>query len=116
MALINLYFVDKLNNLLSSFPASVTRLVTTPRRNATIGGAKQSKHLTGEAADLVYDNPDDLLDAAKYAKELGFGGIEVDYRNNHLHVDLRDTIWHVVCTKTKTYTLDEYLDKVSSQV
>lgn len=116
MSTINIQFIEQVNVLLTQFPASVTRLVTTPRRNATIGGAKQSKHLTGEAADLVYDDTDDLLDAAKYAKELGFGGIEVDYRNNHLHVDLRDKIWHVVCTKNKTYTLDEYLDKVSSQV
>lgn len=108
--------IDKLNALLALYPASVTRLCTTPYRNeAIVKGAKASKHLTGEAADLVFDQASTLLPAAKYAESLGFGGIEVDYTNNHLHVDIRNApFWHIVKLAGKQYTLKDYLTKVEA--
>lgn len=103
--------ICKLNALKEVFPCSTESLDRTPYHNASVGGAKGSYHLTGNAVDLIFDAPSQLIPAAKYAKILGFGGIEVDFRNCHLHLDLRSTIWHVVCTKEGTETLQEYLTR-----
>lgn len=112
---ISLVLIDKLNQLLALYPASVTRLCTTPYRNeAIVKGAKSSKHLTGEAVDLVFDQTSTLLPAARYAVTLGFGGIEVDYSNNHLHLDIREVLWHEVRLAGKKYTLKEYLTRLEN--
>lgn len=108
--------ICKLNLLKEQFPCSTKSLDRTPLHNASVGGAKQSWHLTGKAGDLIFDTPERLIPAAIYAKSLGFGGIEVNFRNNHLHLDLRPTIWHVVCTTKKTVTLEEYLTTHSVSV
>lgn len=110
---ISLVLIDKLNQLLALYPASVTRLCTTPYRNeAIVKGAQASKHLTGEAVDLVFDQASQLLNAAKYAQSLGFGGIELDYNNLHLHLDIRpEPFWHEVRVAGKKYTLKNYLTK-----
>lgn len=114
---ISLVLIEKLNSFLALYPASVTRLCTTPYRNeAIVKGAPSSKHLTGEAVDLVFDQTSTLLHAAQYAKQLGFGGIEVDYNNNHLHLDIREgTPWHEVRLAGKKYTLDQYLTKLQKE-
>jgi len=91
-----LYFIEKVNELCSHVPASWESGYRTPTRNKTIGGAVGSLHQLGLAQDLIYDSVADLWQAAQKAIELGFGGIEVDLTNSHLHVDFRDTIWHVV--------------------
>lgn len=113
---ISLVLIDKLNQLLALYPASVTRLCTTPQRNKTIvKGAQSSKHLTGEAVDLVFDQTASLLHAAIYAESIGFGGIEVDYNNNHLHLDVRlAPFWHEVKLGGKKYSLKEYLTTLHS--
>ena len=115
--MIDLELVHKVNILKEKYPCSTERMDSTPTHNANVGGTKNSYHIdTSEhlacAIDLSFDHPEDLLPAATYAKDLGFNGIEVDFRNNHLHLDLRETIWHVVCTKDRTQTLVEYLTKV----
>lgn len=111
---ISLALIEKVNSLLAVYPASVTRVCTTPYRNeAIVKGAQASKHLTGEAVDLVFDQASQLLHAAIYAESLGFGGIEIDYSNNHLHVDIRQApFWHEVRIAGKKYTLKEYLTKL----
>lgn len=109
MAIINIQFIERVNLVLEQYPASVTSLVRTPHKNASVGGVVGSKHVSGEAVDLVFDDASSLLPAAKLALTLGFGGIECDYRNNHLHLDNRLTHWHVVCTKEKTWLLKDFL-------
>lgn len=108
---ISIALIEKVNQVLALYPASVTRVCTTPYRNATVvKGAPASKHLTGEAIDLVFDETATLLHAAKYAQTLGFGGIEVNYNNHHLHLDSRpQPFWHVVRIGKKEIALNEYL-------
>lgn len=109
-------FHDKLNALKARYDCSTESLDRTVAHNMSIGGAPESLHLQGKAADLIFDNYSDLLPAAQAAKELGFTGIEVDYRNLHLHVDLRTIPWQVVYTKERKYTFDEYLTYIRSGV
>jgi Peptidase M15 len=108
--------IEKLNQLKAVYPCSTLSLDRTPHRNASVGGAQASWHLTttpggAKAVDLVFDTQAELLPAAILARTLGFGGIELDYRNLHLHLDMRPTIWHVVCSTDKTETLNEYLTR-----
>lgn len=114
--MIDLDFVRTVNLLKMRFPCSTDSLDRTPSHNLSIGGAKLSLHLEGKAIDLIFDLPQDLIPAAKYAIELGFGGVEVDFRNLHLHLDSRAVPWHVVCTPSKTVTLEEYLTGTSGIV
>ena len=114
--MIDVELVDKVNLLKAVYPCSTLSLDRTPLRNASVGGAKSSWHLIGKAIDLVFDTAAELIPAAIYARTLGFGGIEVDFRNLHLHLDMRPSIWHVVCTKDKTWTLDEYLTQYTESV
>lgn len=108
--------VCKVNQLKELHPCSTSSLDRTPYHNASVGGAKGSWHLKGLAVDLVFDAPSMLIPAALYAKTLGFGGIEVNFRNMHLHLDLRPTLWHVVCITGETLTLDEFLTLPPSRV
>lgn len=88
----------RLNSILCRVPLSITRWLSTPAHNQAVGGAPESAHLRGLAVDLVADSNDNLLLAARAARDAGFKGIEVDLRNNHLHVDLQDrpAPWQVV--------------------
>lgn len=112
MSAIDQELISKVNQVLQLYPASVTRLCSTEAHNKAIGGAKNSFHLTGEAIDLIVDNPTCLANMAKYAVQCGFGGVEVDLTNSHIHLDVRKTdLWHVVKTKDDTIPLTDYLTR-----
>jgi len=109
-------FIALVNLHKARYPSSTESLDRTPLHNANIGGAQHSYHLDvsprgAKAIDLIFDLIEDLLPAALYARTLGFGGIEVDFSNNHLHLDMRPLtkFWHVVYSHDHEYTLEEYL-------
>lgn len=102
--------ICKVNLLKDQHPCSTTSLDRTPYHNKVVGGAPNSWHLSGQAIDLIFDRPESLLPAAVYARALGFGGIEVDFRNLHLHLDLRTTVWHVAYNGLgEKFSLEQYL-------
>jgi hypothetical protein len=86
--------VDVLNSMLT--PYSIVSLTRTITRNATVGGAPGSSHLSGKGADLVYDTRAELLAGARQALDAGAPGIELDLLGLHLHVDVKPRIWRVV--------------------
>lgn len=88
-------------------PFNVERWRSTSAHNRVIGGAPNSKHLTGDAIDLSFDSKDDLLSSALLACMLKFEGIELDLTNNHLHVDCGPRLWHVTKTYAGYVPLDE---------
>lgn len=79
--MISLELVEKVNQLKELYPSSTTRIDSTIAHNRAEGGKVNSWHLHGKAIDLIYDSVELLLPAALYARTIGFGGIEVDYRN-----------------------------------
>lgn len=97
--MIDLDFIRLVNIHKARYPSSTTRIDSTPHHNAAIGGAVQSHHLLGRAIDLIFDPDVNLMAVADYAVQLGFGGVELDLRNNHLHLDMRSIPWHVYYTK-----------------
>ena len=56
-------------------------------RNLAIGGAKNSKHLLGQAVDIACSNTSDAFTLVRYAIEVGFKGIGVD--KLFIHLDIR---------------------------
>lgn len=92
-------FIRLLDQFLSTWKNKVSseRWGSSPQHQEIVNpGVKASWHTVWRAVDLTFDNPDYLLPAAQDAKRLGFGGIEVDLTNKHLHLDNRPTIWHVI--------------------
>ena len=73
-------------------PVRVVSGLRCPARNAKVGGAKRSKHLTGEAADIQVADvaPRAVADyAATHMR--GWGGIKA--YPSFTHIDIRQTLW-----------------------
>lgn len=75
-------------------PLHVTSGFRCARHNALCGGAKSSKHLSGEAVDLACESPNDKFAIVSAALKLGFRGIGV--ADTYVHLDVRSgtgAIW-----------------------
>lgn len=82
--------IDLMAHILNQTPI-FTSTWRSEEENLRVGGASKSKHLTGEAADLVFPGKslDGVYEAAKYA---GFKGIGLYPEENMIHVDTRKKI------------------------
>ena len=103
----DLIFLDKLQAILAAFDS--VSLESGPRsvlHNKAIGGKRRSAHISGQAADLIFDTPAALRLGAQLAINLGCTGVEVDLGNYHLHIDTkeRNVAWHVVRNKNDAET------------
>ena len=94
-------FVKKLDTLRSllKVPLVITSGYRTPSYNKKIGGAPQSRHLKGHAADIAIAG-EDAFKLVGLAYTLGFTGIGIQQKGTwdkrFIHLDLRPTeprIW-----------------------
>ena len=76
----------------------------TPSHNSSpeVGGAPNSMHLYGKAADIVCTGKTPLQ-LAQIAEDIGMLGIEWNVTEGYTHVDTRTTKWHVRCDN-RVYT------------
>lgn len=83
-------FMAKLEQLRVTYgkPLIITSGYRCPEHNKKVGGAPNSYHLYGKAADIAVPNKAERYKLVKIAMELGFGGIEVSPK--HIHIDNRD--------------------------
>ena len=75
-------------------PVTVNSAYRSPEHNAAVGGAKNSQHLLGKAADVVIQgvSPDETADAIEFLIEVGLmkeGG--VGRYDTFTHYDIRGT-------------------------
>lgn len=82
-----------LQSIRSHFGKAVTvnSAYRTPQKNASVGGAAQSQHCYGTAADIVVKGVSPAKVAA-YAREImpDWGGVGIYARQGFTHVDVRE--------------------------
>mgnify|MGYP003650361957 CR=1 FL=1 len=74
-------------------PIRINSAYRSPEYNQKVGGAKNSQHLYGKAADIVVKNmnPDEVADAIEFLIEEGKLNIKgLGRYNSFTHVDIRD--------------------------
>ena len=80
--------LEELRTSIGNKPIKVTSGYRTPEYNRLVGGARNSQHMYGKAADVMVEGMDSR-DLEKHAKKVGFSYTQT-YRNKpHLHVDVR---------------------------
>jgi len=82
--------VERLEQLraLVGKPITITRGYSTAATNLRVGGAVDSQHRLGKAADVFWEGM--VLDeTAALAERAGFNGIGINRTKVHLHVDVR---------------------------
>jgi hypothetical protein len=120
---INSGIANKTKEIQSAFgkKLTVTSGFRDPARNARVGGAGGSKHLTADAVDVQFPgNQQETIDLIKVASEKGAGGIGV-YRPGFLHIDTgAKRVWGPDYKATSIPdwakpALDEHMGKPASQ-
>lgn len=83
-------FMAKLEQLRVAYgkPITINSGYRCPEHNKAVGGAPNSFHMQGRAADIAVPNKAERYKLVKIAMQLGFSGIEIS--SVHLHVDNRD--------------------------
>jgi uncharacterized protein YcbK (DUF882 family) len=81
-------FWDLVCSLCDEFDGSVTSGYRSTRRNSNVGGAANSRHLRGFAADIVLDDWAKLERFKNTAQSLGLRVLDEVKTRNHLHVDV----------------------------
>lgn len=83
--------VEKLEALraLVGVPIKVTSGYRTPEHNREVGGAHDSQHELGKAADITWTGIE-MTRASALASQVGFTGIGTYPKDGHIHVDVRD--------------------------
>jgi len=83
--------VDKLEKLRSNInvPIRIVSGYRDPRYNRRVGGAVNSQHKYGKAADIVVSGYS-VAEVGKRADLVGFNGIGLYRSQNFVHVDVRD--------------------------
>lgn len=91
-ALQTMWQLEAMRHALGDQPMNVTSGFRSTPCNNSVGGASNSQHLYGRAADLV--GSQSLCTLAKQARNHGFGGIlgpGYPGHNDHTHLDIRTT-------------------------
>ena len=71
-------------------PIVISSGYRTPTYNKKIGGAANSRHTKGEAADVyVKDRKKSISEIARFAQAIGVLGIEKNEDSNYVHIDTR---------------------------
>lgn len=83
--------LEKLRSILGDRPIHVLSGTRCPQRNAEVGGVPKSKHLYGQAVDVVVRGmlPDEVAQAAEEVEAFSHGGIGVYALKGFTHLDAR---------------------------
>jgi len=82
-------FLDSLRNWLGR-PVVITSGYRTEAHNKAVGGARNSAHLRGKAADIACTDTTLRFAIVKYA--LSSGLVRIELSQKHVHIDIDDTL------------------------
>lgn len=88
----------------------ITSAYRNPSYNAKIGGASNSYHTKGQAADIVVKGKKPI-EVARFAQSIGVKGIGCYYDDLFNHIDTRESkfYWYnQSCTSTKSFFTNSY--------
>lgn len=103
---IDLDNVKQLQKIRDHFGAAIT--ITSGYRTAAynaspkVGGAKNSYHVKGQAADIVVSGISPLR-VAMYAESIGCRGVIYYPKKRFTHIDTRNGIYHAICIGNNYY-------------
>lgn len=102
--LVDLDNVDKLQKIRDYFnaPIKINSAYRTPAWNAKQGGASNSYHMKGQAADIVVSGVN-ALRVAMYAESIGCHGVIYYPLKKFTHVDTRAGTFHAICIGKNYY-------------
>ena len=78
-------FWASINTVCQMFDASVTSGIRSAHHNALVGGAENSRHVKGTAADIVLDEWSKKPECIKMLRTLGITVLDETEKKNHLH-------------------------------
>jgi uncharacterized protein YcbK (DUF882 family) len=84
--------IAKLQELRDAYgkPMVITSGYRCPNQNKKVGGAPNSKHVSGEAVDIACTDAAERYKLLRLAFTLGFGGIA--YSKSFVHFDIRSPL------------------------
>jgi len=89
-------FADKLQKFRDAvgIPLTITSAYRCEKHNAAVGGAKNSQHIRGTAADIKWDDIDgNARSRMLKCAMLIFGGIGIDKKFIHIDSRANETMW-----------------------
>ena len=101
-------YIQRIRNW-AGVPIVISSGYRTPAYNKKIGGAANSYHTRGQAADIyARDRKKSISEIARFAQAIGVPGIEKNEDGNYVHVDVRTKKYFWVHKGGRDTTVDSF--------
>ena len=101
-------YIQRIRNW-AGVPIIISSGYRTPAYNKKIGGAPNSYHTRGQAADIyARDRKKSISEIARFAQAIGVRGIEKNEDANYVHIDIRQKKYYWVRKNGKDSAVDSF--------
>lgn len=101
-------YIQRIRNW-AGVPIIISSGYRTPAYNKKIGGAPNSYHTRGQAADIyAKDRKKSISEIARFAQAIGVPGVEKNEDSNYVHIDTRTKRYFWVHKGNRDVTVDGF--------